>query len=298
MTFLEKYTLLKKSIPVPAVTFVGNMDSSYSNFMWLCKNCQYCFHGYKLYDSLYAIHAWGQTLVDCLYVTESENCYECVECTKCYGSTYLIEGNNSTNCHFSALLSSCTDCFGCVGLTNKKYCIFNKQFSKGDYFEKLEELKKEPSEKILTHMFDLKKQIPHPASQQANTENCPYGNYIYDSKNSYWCFNSYYIENSGYNTFSGWAKNCWDVFLFGEPNGVNELCYEHFYTARCFNSAFLTHSTDCTNCHNSTYLRNCSDCFGCVGLANKKYCILNNQLTKDQYEIAVKEIKKELGWKN
>ena len=36
--------------------------------------------------------------------------------------------------------------------------------------------------------------------------------------------------------------------------------------------------------------------FGCIGLKNKKYCILNNQLTKDQYEKAVREIKKELGW--
>ncbi len=297
MTFLEKYGLLEKSVPIPAVTFMGNMDSSFSDFMWMCKNCQYCFFGYKLYDSLYAIHSWGQTLVDCLYVTESENCYECVECTKCFGSTYLIDCDNSTDCHFSALLNSCNDCFGCVGLKHKRNCIFNKQYTKEEYFKKHEELKNENPQKMLKQMLELKQQIPHPASQQANTENCPYGNYIYDSNSSYWCFNSYYIENCGYNTNSAWAKNCWDVFKFGDPKGTNELCYEHFYTTLCYNSAFLTHSTSCTECHYSSYLSNCSNCFGCFGLKNKKYCILNNQLTKEQYESAVKEIRKELGWK-
>ena len=28
---------------------------------------------------------------------------------------------------------SCSDCFGCVGLRNKQYCIFNKQYTKEEY---------------------------------------------------------------------------------------------------------------------------------------------------------------------
>ncbi len=298
MTFLDKYELLKKSVPVPAVTRVDTLESEYSDFMGMSKNCFYCFHGYKLVDSMYSIHGWGADLIDCLYTTESERCYECIESTKCHSCTYLIECNNCTDCHFSALLNACTDCFGCVGLTHKKYCIFNKQYTKEEYLKKVEELKKEDPEKQLAQMFEIKKQIPHPSSQQVNAENCPYGNYIYDSKNSYWCFNSYYIENCGYNIFSGYAKNCWDVFCFGDSKATSELCYEHFYTSWCYNCAFLSYSFTCTNCHYGTQLKNCTDCFGCVGLTNKKYCILNNQLTKDQYQKAVNVIKNELGWKN
>jgi len=31
------------------------------------------------------------------------------------------------NCHY------CTDCFGCVGLQRKQYCLFNKQYTKEEY---------------------------------------------------------------------------------------------------------------------------------------------------------------------
>ena len=31
-------------------------------------------------------------------------------------------------------------------------------------------------------------------------------------------------------------------------------------------------------------LRGCSDCILCVGLRNKKYCIRNQQYTKEEYE--------------
>jgi len=46
---------------------------------------------------------------------------------------------NSEYCH-NCLSSS--DIFGCVGLRNKKYCILNKQYSKDEYFEMVEKIKK------------------------------------------------------------------------------------------------------------------------------------------------------------
>jgi hypothetical protein len=35
---------------------------------------------------------------------------------------------------------SCQDCFGCIGLRKKQYCIFNKQYSKEDYFQLREKI--------------------------------------------------------------------------------------------------------------------------------------------------------------
>lgn len=300
MTFLEKYDLLKKSIPVPAVMARDNFACEYVDIVDISKNSYYCFDSYRLFDSIYTNRSMGTKLVDCTSVFESEKCFQCIECTKLYSCTYLIECNNCTDCHFSAFLNACTDCFGCVGLTHKKYCIFNKQYTKEEYLRRIEELKKEKPEKIFAQLLELKQKIPHPASQQFNSENCQYGNHIYDSKKCYWCFQVYYAENSGYSYGAGMMKNCWDMYFAGgdtESKKISERCYEHVYTDCCYNSAFLSYSFSCTNCNYSAYLRNCSDCFGCVGLTNKKYCILNNQLTKEQYEKAVKEIKKELGWK-
>ncbi len=149
-------------------------------------------------------------------------------------------------------------------------------------------------------MYELKQKIPHPASRQVDTQNSAYGNYLYESENCFWIFDCVRGENSGYGYRVGWMKNSWDTFFFGgDPKQkiFAELCYEHVYTNNCYKSTFLSFSFDCTNTHYGAYLRNCTDCFGCVGLTNKKYCILNNQLTKEQYEKAVIEIKQELGWK-
>jgi hypothetical protein len=185
-------------------------------------------------------------------------------------------------------------------LTHKKYCIFNKQYTEKEYFIKIEGLKKEKPEKILEQMFALKEKIPHPASQQANNENCPYGDYVYNSKNCYWTFNAWYTENSGYLYRSGTTHSCWDLFFSGGDTVTKKShirCYELVDSTACYECTHLLSSENCSNCYYSSYLTNCTDCFGCVGLTNKKYCILNNQLTKEQYERAVVQIKKELGWR-
>lgn len=50
-------------------------------------------------------------------------------------------------CEYSLILKNCSNCFACVGLTNAKYCIFNKQYEKDEYFEIVEKIKQ--------HMMDM-----------------------------------------------------------------------------------------------------------------------------------------------
>ena len=50
---------------------------------------------------------------------------------------------NSAYVYFSRNLSDCTYCFGCVGITKKDFCILNQQFSRQDYFELTNRLKRE-----------------------------------------------------------------------------------------------------------------------------------------------------------
>ena len=57
----------------------------------------------------------------------------------------LIEG--CRECEYSLILKNCSNCFGCVGMTNAKFCIFNKQYSEKEYFEMIEKIKK--------HMDDM-----------------------------------------------------------------------------------------------------------------------------------------------
>ena len=53
----------------------------------------------------------------------------------------------SKECEYSMILRNCSFCFGCIGLTNTKYCIFNKQYSEKEYFALVEKIKK--------HMMDM-----------------------------------------------------------------------------------------------------------------------------------------------
>ena len=43
-----------------------------------------------------------------------------------------------------------------------------------------------------------------------------------------------------------------------------------------------------------TRIYNCSNCFGCTMLKNKKYCILNKQYTKEEYEKLIPKIKEHM----
>ncbi len=300
MDFLAKYESLKKSIPAPAVIHDGfTQHCEMSDYMYKCNDCSYCFDCFQLERGIYCEVAWGKDLVDCQNVLFSELSYECINSRELYGSTYLVEAERCRDCHFCMLCVSCTDCFGCVGLTHKQYCIFNKQYTKEEYFKKIKELKKEDPLIVRARMQELAKTIPQPASIQVDTQNSEYGNSLSQTKDCYWCFNGDHMEHCGYVFTGGSTKHCWDLtFAGGEgKDGGMTFSYSLNHCFSCHNCAFLYQAANCHECYYSSYLDNCSDCFGCVGLRNKKYCILNNQLTKEQYEKTIIQLKKELGWR-
>jgi hypothetical protein len=46
----------------------------------------------------------------------------------------------SSNIFYSFFLDYCSFCLGCIGLKNKSYCIFNKQYTKEERHEKVDEI--------------------------------------------------------------------------------------------------------------------------------------------------------------
>lgn len=84
---------------------------------------------------------------DCYDVNiyEGELMYESIHVgPKGFGQFFSQLGWFSSNIYYCVDVRSCRDCFGCVGLKRKQYCIFDKQYSKEEYFE----LK----DKIIGHM--------------------------------------------------------------------------------------------------------------------------------------------------
>ena len=97
-----------------------------------------------------------------LQVPKSKDCYDSLawganmelhyETAICGGNSYNIKFSsdcwpNCKNLEYCVSCFSSSDCFGCVGLKKKQYCVFNKQYTKEEYFILVEKIKKQ--------MFDI-----------------------------------------------------------------------------------------------------------------------------------------------
>lgn len=78
-----------------------------------------------------------------------ENAYECVTCGEgAYNLKYCFNcWAESRDLEYCAYGVGSSDCFGCVGIAKKQYCIFNKQYTKEEYFEL--------RDKIIQHMNEM-----------------------------------------------------------------------------------------------------------------------------------------------
>lgn len=89
----------------------------------------------------------GKSLYDCTNVyIENEMSLEIMSALSSKFNIYSWFIYNCNNCLYSLNLSDSNNCFGCDGLRNKSYCIFNKQYTKDEYEKTVA--------KIITHMQD------------------------------------------------------------------------------------------------------------------------------------------------
>lgn len=87
-------------------------DCKYLNFSPKCKNA---------YDIVFCAPDGVEFSYNLCSAVGMKNCM----------STYLVW--YGSNLYYSLECHNNQDIFGCVGLRNKQYCIFNKQYSKGEY---------------------------------------------------------------------------------------------------------------------------------------------------------------------
>ncbi|MCL4415467.1 MAG: hypothetical protein M1365_02005 [Actinobacteria bacterium] len=290
---------LKKIIlaqPKLASLIVNSENCENGSYVYSSKNLFNCFDVAKSVDSLYLYDsAMCAKCVDCDYAVESELCYECVDIYKSFNCDYLENCSRIRDSFFSYNCHGCHDIFGCVDLNNKSFCIFNRQLTENEYKEKVKKLRLAPPEKILVEVKKLEKLYPWSETNEANNEDTKYGNYIFYNKNCYLCFDAARNEDCAYLYDSFYNKFCLD----GTYAAIdNELCYETVDGANLFNCDYTVCSS---HCQDSSYIFNCIDVknsLGCVSLAHKQYCILNRQLTKEEFESKSKEIIEELKNKN
>ncbi|ETB63796.1 TPA: hypothetical protein DIC38_02355 [Candidatus Nomurabacteria bacterium] len=287
--FTQWYFLLQKT-PNINLWGLGNINSDYSNYTGYSKNaylsvasnCEDVYYS-KLVDK-------SKNLFDCYISFNSNSCYENFSSSKSYNSIFL---NRCSDCIDSLFLFDCKNCQNCFmssGLRNKNFYIRNKQYTKEEYFNKINNLKISSFKNLLKLKIEFYALIKNSIHKFAHIVNSvdSYGDDILNSKN---------VKNSFIVTKSENAKNCWRIFdglkdSYDINGGLNnELCYESSLAADGgYLTKFFSHSKGNKNTELVHLCINCSNCFACIGLKNKSYCILNRQYTKEQYEELVPKI--------
>lgn len=285
-TFFEQFKKLWNSVPKPAIIHTRSVDSEYLNYAADNKNC------YMIVESsnnenctnCYWIQL-SKDLVDCSTTNKVELSYEVDDCYNSHSLRWCKGCYSCLDSFFLLNCRGCTNCIGCINLRQKQYNIFNVQYSKKEYEKKLESFRFDTYtgvEKFKKEFADFIKDKPRKFAEIYNVVNST-GNYMTNVKNNRSCFHSYDAEDNAYSIHI-WrgAKDCMDCNTVGR---TAELIYNTLNTgievsniicgSVCWSSQFMEY---CLNCPNSQH------CFGCVGIRNKKYCILNKQYNKEEYE--------------
>ncbi|MFA6006497.1 MAG: hypothetical protein WC764_02080 [Candidatus Paceibacterota bacterium] len=176
-------------------------------------------------------------------------------------------------------------------LRNRRFVFRNEQCSEADYREKMAQIQMNSYTMLLSLIEEfekVKRSSIHRFAKILKSNDCT-GNSISNSHN---VKDSFYIASDGEHV---------------------KYCYRGHHITDAYDSSFVieaemvyenlnigygaTRSKFCTNItysiHDVSYSDACytsSDLFGCAGLRDKKYCILNKQYSKEDYEALVPKI--------
>ncbi len=97
-------------------------------------NAVNCFDVFDVQDCRHSSWIFKSTDVSDAYgMGKSQLINECIGVEDVTRVCFSSVTSDSCDCLYTDLCFSCHDCFGCIGLRRKQYCILNKQYSKEEY---------------------------------------------------------------------------------------------------------------------------------------------------------------------
>ncbi len=295
--FYDQFRELLHMVPMqPLWTVPSTMvNSPYNNLAAYLKNCYMVFHADQNEDCAYATGLkYCKDSIDVTMLQHSELCYECVNVIKGYKNFFCVDCEDSRNIFFSKGCVNCSDCFGCTNLRGKQYHIYNEPYSREAYFEKLKTFdlaSYDNVEQFKKQAYQFWQRFPVRYMRGRRNLNSS-GDYIYDSKNTLFSYETFGAENCKYCQFAS-TKSTSDSYDYTEWGVGADLMYESLLCGEgVSNIKFSAHAV--ANCRDIEYCHTAvgsSSLFGCVGLRNKQYCIFNKQYTRDDYFTEIAKIK-------
>ena len=289
LPFFEQFRALELLVPKIAIINAKSENCMYTNYSAENRNCYLVVGGLGSEDCYYSYRIfYSKDICDCYDLYECQLCYECLESTKLYDCSYCEQCHNCANTILCKDCNGCKDCFGCVNLKNKQYYIYNRKFSKEDYEKKLSEIKNN-FDAVRPDIEQLHAQVPHRFAQQVQCENVS-GDPLWQCKDCYNCFTLKKSQDCYHCRIGEGDKDCMDCNFFDNSelqyfNCNNEKNYNVSFSSLIWYSKHVLYSM---NCFHSEYL------FGCTGMKKNKYCILNKEYSKEEYEELMPKIIKHM----
>jgi len=285
--FFHQFSELFHRVPRMANFNENTENSEYCSHAGQAKNAYYSDVAFFVEDVYYCDTVTGNCnfLADCLQCFNCNYLIECVQCRTCAQSTHLWLCNNCRDCHFCFDCQGCSDCLFCTNQRNKKYCIRDVELTPEAYQREKAKLltgSYEQLEKLLQDWNQFVRKSDKKAQHYTNCEDCV-GDTLSQCSNCYECYECMNCEDCRLCSAiqpSKQATSCMELTSCG--NG--ELIYNSINMGR--GNYFCRMCSSCRGCSGLTYCVDCftsENCFGCIGLRNKKYCILNVQLSKEEY---------------
>ncbi len=296
-SFFEQFYELQKVVPYQALGAKNSTNCKYSNANIRCKNCTLVFNGYEAVNCYNCqTPAFSRDSTDSDVIFNADHAYETVNSDGVYNTRFVYFSDECLDSSFLFNCVGCSNCLGCVNLRNQKYCIFNKRYSKEEYKEEIKrwdlgsfEILQEAQKRFM----DIYYKTPRRYALIQNSKNV-FGDDIKNTKNCQTCFATRHgVENCKYVFLCGLLlKDSYDVYCGGD---TSELLYEVNGCIRSEDVMFSRGVNDSTDVEYSNIIYNSSNLFGCARTRNKKYCILNKQYSKEEYEILIFKIKKHMN---
>ncbi|MEK7588859.1 MAG: hypothetical protein AAB438_03515 [Patescibacteria group bacterium] len=295
--FFEQWRELRMNTPHFAkdALYLTLKNCDYTNAIAFSKNCYLTFWADYCENVYYSstLNTVKDSL-DILRAYKVELCYESVGLGRSNKTHFSDSCDDCVDVWMSRNCYGCMNCVGCVNLRNQNYVIFNVQYSREEYFEKLKELKlntRTGIEETFNKAKEFWKTLPY-REYTGNPQNLNVsGDYIFESKNALDCYMCMGVEDSKYCQFVSVPKatNCMDYYGWGENATLIYECASSGNEIQNLKFSFgvFANASDNEYCG---FTIGGKDNFGCVNLKRKKYCILNKEYSKEDYEKLRKKI--------
>jgi len=291
--FFEQLGELVERVPHPHQSGIKNTDSEWCDDVWNSKNCYLCRSLLDCENVSYGYRAFScKNSIDLAFCFKSDASYDSLYCFNCYQVRHCFNAHDSIDSAFLYDCRNVQNCFMCWNLRNKQYCIRNVQYPKEEYAKKLAEFDTASFAGVEGLKAEFRRHVAEDAVHRINYNTktvSSTGNFLSECKE---CTDCYFLDKS---------ENCRHVFRgFTDKDTVYavasmcEKCALSALDAYTYETVATSH---CTSCRYSAYLDYCEECeycFGCVGLRKKKYCILNKEYSKEEYEELTAKIKNDM----